>query len=204
MASLKNIPGKSALYRVAASNSALPRSSKGIIVMKDCGVSDKINLRCKPDNTFIVKALERVIGTTLPTEANRFNASGLRSVVWCGPDEWLLLAESGVAEIIIAALDNAEAGHVAVTNVSDSLGGLNLSGPHARDVLAKHCALDFHASAFTPGMAQQSLLSHAGVNILCQGENEFLIIGRTSFMPYIASLMMDAAIEYGYEYNPAE
>ena len=78
-----------------------------------------------------------------------------------------------------------------------------MSGPHVRDVLAKHCALDFHSTVFTPGMAQQSLLSHAGVNIICRAENEFLIIGRTSFMPYIAELMMDAAIEYGYSFTPA-
>lgn len=202
MASLRNIPGKSALYRVAASSSPQPEGSKGGVLMKDLGNSDKINLRCQADNAVIAEGLERVVGTGLPTEANHFNNSGLRSVVWCGPDEWLILAEDGTAETIMAALDTPEAGHVAVTNVSDALGGLSLTGPHARDVLAKHCALDLHASAFTPGMAQQTLLSHAGVNILCRGENDFLIIGRTSFMPYIAELMMDAAIEYGYEYNP--
>ena len=203
MASLKNIPGKSALYRIAGSSSPQPESSKGVVVMHDLGVTDKINLRCAPDNEVIARGLDRVVGTRLPTEAHRYNTSGLRSVIWCGPDEWLILAENGVAETITAELDRPEAGHAAVTNVSDALGGLVLSGPHARDVLAKHCALDFHSAVFTPGMAQQSLLSHAGVNIICRAEDEFLIIGRTSFMPYIAELMMDAAIEYGYSFTPA-
>lgn len=202
MASLRTIPGKSPLDRVAASSSPQPEGSRGVVVLKDLGLSDKINLRCQADNRIIAEGLKQVVGSALPTEAHRFNTSGLRSIVWCGPDEWLVLAEDGTAETIMAALDIPEAGHVAVTNVSDALGGLILAGPHARDVLAKHCALDFHPDAFTAGMAQQSLLSHAGVNILCRGEDEFLIIGRSSFMPYIASLMMDAAIEYGYDYNP--
>ena len=203
MVSLKNIPGMSALYRFNASSSAQPDTSRGVVTLKDLGVTDKINLRCAPDNAVIAKGLDRVIGTRLPVKAHGVNVSGHRSIIWCGPDEWLILSENGTAETIMAELDVPESGHVAVTNVSDALGGLIISGAHARDVLAKHCALDFHPSAFTPGMAQQTLLSHAGVNIICRSEDEFLIIGRTSFMPYIAELMMDAAVEYGYQFNPA-
>lgn len=203
MASLKNIPGKSALYRVSERSSPVLEGSRGGVVFSDMGITDKINLRCKPDNKVIDQGLKRVVGTSLPREANSFAVSGDRVIVWCGPDEWLILSENGTADTIMGELDTPEAGHVAVTNISDALGGLALSGPHVRDVLAKHCALDFHASAFTPGMAQQSLLSHAGVNIICRGDNDFLIIGRTSFMPYIAELMMDAAIEYGFSYAAA-
>ena len=202
MVSLKNIPGKSALYHLPASSSPKPDTSKGRITLKDMGVTDKINLRCAPDNQIIARGLDKVIGTTLP-QANRINVSGLRSIVWCGPDEWMILTGAGLAEIIMAELDVPQAGHVAVTNVSDALGGIYISGTHSRDVLAKHCSLDFRPEVFTRGMAQQSLLSHASVTIICREQNDFLIMGRTSFMPYIAALMMDAAIEYGYNFYPA-
>jgi hypothetical protein len=30
-----------------------------------------------------------------------------------------------------------------------------------------------------------------------------MVIGRTSFMPYILDLLTDAAVEYGYDYHAA-
>jgi len=113
------------------------------------------------------------------------------------------MAENGAAASIIAELDTKEAGHVAVTDVSDAIGAITMKGPHVRDVLAKHCGLDLHPDIFRRGVAQQSLLSHAGVTIACLEDDCFLIIGRSSFMPYIVALMQDASIEFGFEYHAA-
>lgn len=203
MANLQNIPGTSALHGRADTAAGTPEGSKGAVQISDTGLIDKINLRCDAANPAIAEALTRVVGASLPVTPNSFHVSGDRSIIWLGPDEWLILAENGAVDPIIAGLDTPEAGHIAVTNVSDALGSIRLAGPHARDALAKHCALDFHASQFTPGMAQQTLLSHAGVTILCLEEDCFQLIGRSSFMPYIVDLLMDASIEYGYRYAAA-
>ena len=203
MASLQNVHGASALHGIAAASSPPPQGSRGAVVMRDTGLLDKINLRCDAGNTVINEALSRVVGTRLPAEPNRFHVSGNRRIAWLGPDEWIILAENGSADTIIAGLDLPEAGHVAVNNVSDALGSIILEGEHTRDALAKHCALDFHPTVFTPGIVQQSLLSHAGVTIMCLDDNAFQIIGRCSFMPYIVALLKDAMIEYGYEFQPA-
>ena len=204
MARLPRIPGASALRGAPAAFSRAPKDSSGVLVLIDTGLVDKINLRCDPNNQHVLNGLSRVVGTGLPTEANTFAVSGNRLVIWLGPDEWLILAEDGAAQSIVAILDIPESGHIAVTNVSDALGGIIIDGPHSRDVLAKHCALDFHPTAFTPGMAQQSLLSHATMILMCLGENRFRLIGRSSFMPYILELIQDAALEYGFEYHPVE
>ena len=203
MVKLKNIPGLSALSMAKASASPQPEGSKGMVVIRDTGLTDKINLRCQADNPVITKAVKRMVGAEIPTAANTFNQAGHRSIIWLGPDEWMIMAENGASDDIIAELDTPEAGHVAVVNISDALGAVTIEGPHARDVLAKNCAIDFHPRAFTKGMAVQSLLSHAGVTILCLDDDKIMVVGRTSFMPYILDLLSDSAIEYGYDYHAA-
>ena len=200
MARLPSIPGASALRGAPAMSSPALGDSFGPLVLIDTGLVDKVNLRCDPANSSVLTGLSRVVGTGLPMEPNTFAVSGNRLVIWLGPDEWLILAEDGAAQSIIAILDVPEAGHVAVTNVSDALGGIIMDGPHCRDALAKHCALDLHSSAFTPGMAHQTLLSNAGITLMCLDENRFRLLGRSSFMPYILKLIQDAAREYGFDY----
>jgi len=203
MVSLRNIPGQSPLRGLPPKSAPLQDGSKGITSISDIGVSDKINLRTAPDNMMLRKALKHTVGTDLPVAANTFHAAGDRLVIWLGPDEWMIMAEDGAAGAITAALDTPEAGHVAVTNISDAIGVVKIEGPHVRDVLAKHCGLDFHPDAFRPGMAQQSLLSLAGVTLACLDKDVFLVIGRSSFMPYIVTLLEDASIEYGFDYKTA-
>jgi sarcosine oxidase subunit gamma len=147
--------------------------------------------------------VKKVVGVDIPTTYNRFHTAGQRSCIWLGPDEWLILSENGTADEIRAELDGPKFGHIAVVEVSDAFGSVTIKGPHTRDVLAKHCAIDFHPSVFTAGMAAQSLLSHAGVIITCIEEDKLMILGRTSFMPYILDLLEDAALEYGFSYTPA-
>ena len=204
MAKLPRIPGASALRGAPESSSPAPDGSSGALTLIDTGLVDKVSLRCDPDNASILNGLSRVVGTGLPTEPNTFAVSGNRLVIWLGPDEWLILAEDGAAESIVAILDIPEAGHVAVTNVSDAYGGIIMAGPHCRDVLAKHCALDLHPSSFSPGTARQTLLSRAAATLMCLEENRFRILGKSSYMRYILELVQDAALEYGYEYHPVQ
>ena len=203
MVNLRNIPGQSALRGLESKNAPIPDGSEGTTIIRDTGVSDKINLRTSPDNKIVRRAVKRSVGTDLPLDANTFTAAGDRMVIWLGPDEWMIMAENGAAPSIIADLDTPEAGHVAATDISDAIGVVTMTGPHVRAVLAKHCGLDLHPGAFTPGMAQQTLLSHAGVTIACLEEDHFMVIGRSSFMPYIVALLQDASIEFGYEYHAA-
>ena len=88
-------------------------------------------------------------------------------------DDMMITSETGSAEDIIAALKSSDAGHISVVDISDALGIISISGPHARDVLSKHCAIDFHPSAFTTGMVAQSIMAHAGVTVVAMGDDEF-------------------------------
>ncbi len=191
--------GLSALHGFASSDKAAPSTSKGSITITDTGLMDKVNLRSNPDNPEAAKALFYELGLEFPKVNNSFYRAGNRFIVWLAPDEWLLLGESGMAGEADVALNGDDAGHVSVVNVSDAFGGVVLDGLHSRDLLAKFCSLDLHEAVFTQGTSAQTLLSHAGVILLCLGEHRFMVIGRSSFMPYIALSLTTGAGEYGYE-----
>ena len=203
MVKLKNIPGLSALYNKSADSAPAHNNSNGATHISDLGLIDKINLRTSTENAAIRSTLKHVVGTDIPTEYNTVNVAGDRSIIWLGPDEWMILSETGSADDIIAAINSAEGGHVAAIDISDALGILSIKGPHARDVLAKHCAIDFHPSAFKKGMCAQSVMALSGVTVVAKEDDGFLVIGRTSFMPYLLDLMKDASLEYGFNYQPA-
>ena len=203
MVKLKNIPGLSAIYAKAADSAPTHENSKGATEIKDLGLIDKLNLRTDVENQVVRKALKHAVGTDLPVAYNTVNVAGNRSIVWLGPDEWLIIGETGSSADIMAALNNEDAGHIAIVDVSDALGIISIKGPHARDVLAKHCAIDFDESEFKKGMCAQSIMAHAGITVVAKEDDEFLIIGRSSFMPYLVDLVKDASVEYGFNYNPA-
>jgi sarcosine oxidase subunit gamma len=203
MVNLKNIPRAVALYGETADSTPAHENSRGAVIIRDMGLMDKVNFRASADNTKARATLRRAAGLDLPADCNTYNATGERSIIWLGPDEWLILSESGSSARIIADLDIPQAGHIAVVDVTDALGMLALKGPHARDVLAKHCPIDFHPSAFTRGMVAQSTMSHAAVTVICTGQDSFIIIGRSSFMRYLLDLIKDASLEYGFDFTPA-
>jgi sarcosine oxidase subunit gamma len=141
---------------------------------------------------FDVRGDAAAIGVAVPVEPNTWIA-GWPSVLWLGPDEWLVVGEPGSQ----AALEAALTGALAVTDVSDQRTVLELSGPAARDVLATGCALDLHPRAFAPGDCAQTLLGRAGVILAQRDETPaYWIFARRSFAAYMVSWLLDAMTEH--------
>jgi sarcosine oxidase subunit gamma len=156
-----------------------------------------MNLRNSQD---VSKIMSRHFGTALPEEANTFSVSGDRRALWLGPDESLLICSDQDAAELHRTLSTQLTGqHFQLTLLSDALAVYNLNGPYVRDILAKGCALDLHFSVFRPGHCAQSSLDRAAATLMCEAENSFRLICRTSFADYVETWLKDAAIEYGYE-----
>lgn len=200
--SSKNKPvfsGATALPHKSASKSANPTgASVGLTfhVMEHLG---KLNIR---GNNTLKAAVKAATGCHFPPLANHFETAGERHIVWLGPDEYLLLCESGKEKALYDTLTSTiKANHFAITDVSDSLCALSLSGAAVRDVLAKGCSLDFLPSKFGAGRCAQSLLAHAGITLMALPDDAFILICRTSFAPYVHDWLVDAALEYGYQFT---
>lgn len=133
----------------------------------------------------------------LPTQPNTVGERAGASVLWLGPDEWLLVGEegSGLTERGLRA-ELGEAA-LAVTDVSGQRTVLELRGPGARDVLEQGCSLDLHPRHFGPGQCAQALLARADV-ILWQTEADppaYRLLVGCSFAPYLAAWLRDAMSE---------
>ena len=191
------INGLSAFHTIKADSQPNPNGGAIGLTISELTHQGKLNLRCGAD---MHKKITKIIGMNSNPANNQVTQAGDWFVVWLGPDEVMLLVEAG-AEGAIAKQINDAAGkaHMAVNDVTDALVSIKLKGPAVRQVLAKGCALDLHKDHFTKGECAQTIMAHSGITLICVDEDEFILIGRTSFTDYIVAYLADAALEYGYE-----
>jgi sarcosine oxidase, subunit gamma len=140
-------------------------------------------------------AVEAVLGAQLPGALSWASAADGSTVVWLGPDEWLVLAASDATDIE-AALRSAVGDDGAVVEQSGQRLSLVVSGD-AYGLLAKGTGLDLRPSAFPEGTALQGFLGQAVVVYLSRADDgsrvELLV--RTSFARYVADWLLDAAAD---------
>jgi len=121
------------------------------------------------------------------------------SMLWLGPDEWLVVTPERRLDRIERALRDAlEGQHTALTDVSHGRAIVVLSGPHAREVLAKGCTLDLHPRVFGPGRCAQSRLAKCQALIhQTTDAPEYEIHVQRSFAQYAWTWLEDAGQEFG-------
>ncbi|WP_328869354.1 sarcosine oxidase subunit gamma [Streptomyces sp. NBC_00287] len=153
-----------------------------------------VNLRVDPASE-AADRMEKALGASLPRQCGRTTAAGPRTVLWLGPDEWLVLAEgASVASELKEAL-GADPG--SVVDVSANRTTLELTGPAARQALEKGCPLDLHPRAFGPGRAVSTTVGPVAV-LLWQVDDvpTYRLLPRSSFADYLARWLIDAMSEY--------
>jgi sarcosine oxidase subunit gamma len=152
-----------------------------------------VNVRVDPAS----KAAGRMgtaLGAPLPRRCGDTAASGPRTVLWLGPDEWLVLSRSDEAAALREAL-GPDPG--SVVDVSANRTTLELSGPSARQVLEKGCPLDLHPRAFGPGRAVSTTVGPVAV-LLWQVDDAptYRLLPRSSFAGYLGRWIVDAMSEF--------
>jgi sarcosine oxidase subunit gamma len=168
----------------------------------------KIDLHGDPYGRGFMAAVSRVLDLLLPNEPCTSAARDQIGALWLGPDQWLLTCPAAEVPGLLAALREALTGvHAAITDVSDGRVAFHITGPSAREVLAKGCALDLHPRAFPPGRCAQSLLAKAAVLIHLVDEvpewgPSFNVYVARSFAHYLWTWLEDAGREYGVLIEP--
>jgi sarcosine oxidase subunit gamma len=181
--------------------SAPPAAGKAGVGLAEVAHAGKLVLRASPDPAFL--AAVGSVGVALPTEPCTAAAGEAGTALWLGPDEWLIATPAGAEVALAPVLRAALKGHAfALVDVTDSRTTVRLTGRHAREVLAKGCALDFHARAFAAGEVKQSLL--AGVDVAVhlvadapEAGPVFDILVLRSFAEHLWRWLADAGAEYG-------
>jgi sarcosine oxidase subunit gamma len=143
----------------------------------------------------VVARVGQALGIALPVEPTTVATAGERSVLWLGPDEWLVVDTQSTPEEIEATVRAAFAPDWgSVVDVSANRSVIELSGPQARDLLARGCSLDLHPRSFAPGRCAQTLLASTAV-ILWQTDDTptCKILVRASCAAHLTRWLADAA-----------
>ncbi|MEV0481951.1 sarcosine oxidase subunit gamma family protein [Streptomyces sp. NPDC050508] len=193
-----SIPRRSPLAGAADRLAAATRSSGGAIRLAELPFLAQVNLRLDAKGA-AADAVGLALGPSLPLEPNTVVRAGELTVLWLGPDEWLVVGPPDTqwdVEQRIRAASGEE--HVAVTDVSAQRTTLLVSGARARDLLAHGCALDLHPRAFGAGRCAQTTLARAQVVLVARDEPGagFWVLVRSSFAGYLTDWLLDAAAEY--------
>ena len=184
---------------LASLTGALAEAGAGDAVLAERAERARLNLRLDPEDAEALTAAGAALGGALPLTPNSAAATvDGWSVLWLGPDEWLVTGPAAGAGALAAALGASLAGkHHALCDVSAMYATLALSGPRAREVLMKGCRLDLHPRAFSAGTCVQTALARAQVILHQTGDAPaYEITVRNSFAHYLASWLLDAMAEY--------
>ncbi|MEQ8398242.1 sarcosine oxidase subunit gamma family protein [Thalassobaculum sp.] len=175
------------------------------VVLGEVRFQGKLNLRGNPGDAAFRKAVAGAIGVEPPTAPGAVATAGDRSILWLGPDEWLIVTPTGDETALKPALDAALIGlRASAVDVSDNYTTVRIGGPKARWVLAKGWPVDLHPQAFGPGRVTQSNLALTNA-ILRQTDDAptYEILVRPSFAKYLWDWLTDASLEVGCRIDAA-
>jgi sarcosine oxidase subunit gamma len=171
----------------------LAAASSDAVTLTEVPFLAAVNLRVDPESDAARRVGER-LGTPLPVVPNTVAGAGSRSVLWLGPDEWLVVGPDGDAPALLALLGDEPD---SVVDVSANRTTVQVSGPSARDLLEKGCTLDLHPRAFGVGRCAQSTVAKAQVVLWQTADTPvYRLLVRGSFSGYLADWLIDAAGEY--------
>jgi len=133
--------------------------------------------------------LRSALGGLLPDPTRAVHSNG-RTIMRTGPAQlWIVGPDNDDVLQVIGGLG-------AVTPLSHSRTRIALEGAPARRVLAKGIPLDFHASAFVPGMIAQTGLHHTPVLVHCVADHRFELYALRTFALSVWQWLTDAALEF--------
>ena len=139
-----------------------------------------------------------MLGVDLPIQANTFLVADGNTILWLGPNEWLVVTAEGMATELIKKLESALADKFsAVNDISGANTVLEISGIKAQALLLKGCPLDLHHSVFSTGQCAQTVMAKTSM-ILWQVHEApiYKLVVRRSFADYFGLWLADATREY--------
>jgi sarcosine oxidase, subunit gamma len=182
----------------------------GGVMLAELPFLSMVNLRVTRSASGVADRVEQALGVALPGPG-LVATLGERSVLWLGPDEWLVVGPDGGAAGLVGFLGAAIGdGPGSVVDVSANRDTLVISGPAARELLEKGCTLDLHPRAFGAGRCAQTTFARGHI-LIWQTADEagqksadeasevgpvYRLLFRGSFADYFADWLIDAAAEF--------
>ena len=143
-------------------------------------------------------SVREAYGVDLPDGSAVFRGKDV-DFIGTGPGQWLAVSGQLQNEQLADDLARKLGSLASVSDQSSGRAVIRVSGPKARDALAKGLAIDLDPRVFGAGRAATSTISHMGVLVWREGETEEYDIAlfrsvAESFWRWLSA----AAGEYGY------
>ncbi|MBO6946879.1 MAG: hypothetical protein JJ855_02775 [Rhodospirillales bacterium] len=176
------------------------------VVMREIPYRGLINIRGDVKDKNFVDAVQKAVKLSPPVDPNTVSGKPTTTrIMWLGPDEWLVITKPEGAERAMNALWKnlkVDGLHASVTDSTHARTCIEISGPRAREVLQKGCALDLHPSKFAPGQCAQTIVSKVGVMLIHtatarNGDPTYELYALRSFSTYLWTWLEDASQEFG-------
>lgn len=154
--------------------------------------ASRLSLRCRPDG---IAALSTALGLTLPQKPKTSASAGGRHALWLGPDEWLLIDETG-ADLLAAAATSGVM-HSA-TDISHRNTAIIVKGRGAETAVSAGCPQDLSLAVFPVGACSRTVFGKAEIVLFRIAEDAFRVECWRSFAPYVSGLLSEGAEDAGY------
>ncbi|MEA3552091.1 sarcosine oxidase subunit gamma [Pseudarthrobacter sp. C1] len=174
-------------------------SVPGVAEISEVVFLTMVGLRVSRDSD----AGQRIASVTggLPAACGGVAGTGDTSVLWLGPQEFLVVApreahESLGGGLIQALREALGDGEGQVVDLSANRTTFELTGPRARAVLEKGCSLDLHPRVLKAGTALSTEVGNIPVVLWKTGDQSYRIFPRASFADFLGRWLLDAMREY--------
>ncbi|MER9562547.1 sarcosine oxidase subunit gamma [Mesorhizobium sp. M0571] len=149
--------------------------------------AERISLRA-PDAS--IAALSKALGVALPQRPKTSAAKAGRTALWLGPDEWLVIDESGKDPLADCAKISVP--HSAV-GISHRNVAVSVTGPAAAATINAGCPQDLSLDAFPVGAASRTILGKVEIVLLRTAADAFRVECWRSFSDYVFTFLSEAA-----------
>ncbi len=167
--------------------------SSGIATISEIGPLGMIILRGDLSVNALKKAAVAAGGANVP-DPRTINTDGEGGIAWMSPDELLILCRYDEVPLRLTNLLEATANmHALAVNVSDARAVFQVSGPHAREVMAKLAPVDLSPDVFTPGMFRRTRMAQVPAAFWMRDADTFQIVCFRSVARYMFDLLKVAA-----------
>ena len=167
--------------------------SAGIAEISEVGPIGMITLRGDLSAKALQKAAVAAGGVNVP-DRRGIMIEGARGMAWMSPDELLILCHYDEVHARLADLQEATAKlHALAVNVSDARAVFEVSGTHAREVMAKLAPVDLAPGQFAPGAIRRTRLAQVPAAFWMTDDQTFRIVCFRSVAQYVFDLLKVAA-----------
>lgn len=190
--------------RLSALSHRSPLSGDDGLIMQEAAHLGKLILRVDSAVAETVN-LDGLKGATLPTLpcTSDISGTGAVSVLWLGPDEWMIVCEAGAEQKLQRELDAQLSGqHSQLSNVTDYYACIDITGHQTREILMNLTTLDMHKRSFSAGYVKGSIFGHANAFVWqlhtdTGAAETFRLIVRSSMADYLWCLISRSARLFG-------